>query len=154
MRNLVYMGILALALALAAPVSAAEKQPLKPKDSVELTGNDWLASSHAEKASFLLGVEMAFATEFSIAQRTTDRLGEKASGKKADKKRGLSEVKPSPFARGWMKAFKDTTRPELITKLDKYIEANPDQRHRHVFDIIWYEFIAPETKKARRAGGQ
>ena len=152
MRNLVFMGILALVLALAAPVSAAEKQPLKPKDSVELTGDDWMASSRAEKASFLLGVEMAFATEFSIAQRTADSL--KASKDADKKKRRLSDVNPSPFAKGWMKAFKDTTRPELITKLDAYLEANPDQRNRHMFDIIWYEFIAPETKKARRAGGQ
>ena len=146
MRNLICLGILALALALAAPVSAAQnKQTPKPKDSVVLTGNDWMASSRDEKAAFLLGVEMAIATEFHVAEMTNSK------NKEAKDKKKMPRVSPSPFARGWLKAFKDTTRPQMMVMIDDYLERHPDERGRQIFDIIWYEFIAPQTKKARAA---
>ncbi len=147
MRTLVCMGITALVLALAAPVFAADaKTPSKPKDSVEITGEDWLASSQSEKLSFLLGVELTIATE----QYMADQFRAKAEARAKDgKSKKIPAVRLSPFARGWLKVFGNTTRPELVAKLDGYLEANPTQRNRHIFDILWKDFIEPGLQKDR-----
>lgn len=145
MRALVYMGIMALVLALAVPAFAADtKTPPRPKDSVEFTGEMWMHSSHAEKLAFLLGVEMTLATE----QYMSTRLQDVNKDEKRQKK--LRQSEPSAFAKGWLKALGNTTRPELATKLDGYLETHPEARERHVFSIIWDQFIEPELKKARQ----
>ena len=147
MRNIMCMGILMLALALAAPASAAdEKKTLhSPKESTELTGDMWLSSSKEEKLAFLLGVEMTIATERYLAQKTRDM------DKKERREKSLRRNEPSTFARGWLLVFKDLTRPELMDKLDAYIEATPEARGSHIFESIWKGFIEPGLKQARMA---
>ena len=52
-------------------------------------------------------------------------------------------VQLSLFANGWQIAFHDTTRPELVHRIDEFYYRNPDQKNRHVFDVIWTEMVAP-----------
>lgn len=109
----------------ATPVFAAFEQ----SGEKGITGTDWLASSQDVKLSFLLGVEATLAAEYSLDEA-------KATAKKV-------EVEVSPFMAGWIKAFSNSTRPQIMEKIDAYLLANPKNTDRHVFDIIWTELILP-----------
>lgn len=100
---------------------AAAPQP------AELTGEQWVQSSSAEKRSFLYGAASIVAIEKIGAQRT----GNPASF----------------FVESWENAFKDATIPQIQQKLDAWYAEHPDQKNRHVFEVIWYELIRPTQGK-------
>lgn len=130
MRNIfskTFLGSLFLAacvLALA-PV-AGHCQTATSKDA-GLTGTHWMAGEKEGKLAFLYGASNIIAIEDIGAQRT---------GRPA-----------SVFVQGWTDAFKNTTYPELMAKIDDWYKTHPDQLGRNVFDVIWYEFIVPATGK-------
>ena len=93
-----------------------------------LNGYVWETSAPQSKLDFILGVECALAMESALAGAARDR-GE--------------SVQLSLFADGWQVALRDTTRPELVRRIDEFYVRNPDQRNRHVFDVIWTEMVTP-----------
>lgn len=93
----------------------------------ELTGKQWVLSSTAEKLSFLYGASSIIAIEDMGAMK--------------------AQKPASRFVKGWMKAFKNTTLPEMQSQIDAWYAAHPDQQDRHVLSVIWYELIEPAQKK-------
>ena len=106
-----------------APVAAPTETPV-----ASLNGFVWETSAPQSKLDFLLGVECALAMESALAQAAREH-GE--------------TVQLSLFSNGWQIAFRDTTRPELVRRIDEFYQRNPDQKDRHVFDVIWTEMVAP-----------
>ena len=95
---------------------------------------------NAENGSerLLLGVESAMAMEAAIKQVAEARGG---------------TVQLSRFANGWQLAFRDKARPDIVREIDEFYTQNPEQKKRHVFDVIWTEMVLPAeqaTKEARQ----
>lgn len=98
------------------PALAAEKGP-------ELSGKAWLESSQNEKLAFLYGASHVVAIEEVLAEKDNRT--------------------PSLFVTAWVKAFGDANWVDIAKKLDAWYAAHPDQASRSVFDVLWYEFMAP-----------
>ena len=96
-----------------------------------LNGYVWERSAPQSRLDFLLGVECALAMESALAQAAQNK-GE--------------SVTLSLFADGWQAALGSVTRPELVRRIDAFYEKNPDQKNRHVFDVIWTEMVVPGLK--------
>ena len=137
MRHFAYTIMLMLIAFFALPVYGTAAESSADKRDLKIDGQTWLSSSEDEKLAFLLGVEVMIATEKVLAER----MGE--TRKAREDKPPYSG--PSPFVRGWLKAFEDTDRRQIMAELDKYIETHPDAQGRHIFEIIWHEFIVPKA---------
>ncbi len=122
-----------LALALVTGVIGCRRGPEIPVAPVQtpvasLNGFVWETSAPQSKLDFLLGVECALAMESALAE--------------AARNKGES-VQLSLFANGWQIALRDTTRPELVRRIDEFYYNHPEQKNRHVFDVIWTEMVGP-----------
>lgn len=127
MRKRVCSLVLAALLACGACLSASAAE-----SGLDLTGAQWLDSARGEKLAFLYGASSIVAIESMIAER---------AGRE-----------PSVFVQAWVKAFRDTSWPEIEGKLDAWYAAHPGQRDRHVLDVLWKEFLAPGKKTGQQAG--
>lgn len=107
----------------AASLGEARNTPM-----AELDGYTWQASGPQSKLDFLLGVECALAMEAALKQVAEDRGG---------------TVELSRFANGWQIAFRDKARPDIVRQIDEFYVRQPDERGRHVFDVIWTEMVRP-----------
>lgn len=94
-----------------------------------LNGYAWMESDNANKLSFLLGVETAIAMETALAQEQ-----QKITGK---------PVPLSPFQQGWTAAFDNMPRQAIADRINAFYVANPTQKNRHVFDVLWEQMIVP-----------
>jgi len=99
----------------------------------DVNGWVWQDSDNAAKLSFLLGVENGIAMEYALARIQAQEQG-----------RNLAL---SPFQQGWMDAFDNVPRQRIVGNIDAYYAAHPDERDRHVFDVIWTEMITPVSRK-------
>ena len=106
-----------------ATVSSPTETPVS-----SLNGFVWETSEPQSKLDFLLGVECALAMESALAE--------------AARNKGES-VQLSLFANGWQIALRDTTRPEMVRRIDEFYYSHPEQKNRHVFDVIWTEMVGP-----------
>ncbi len=122
--------VLALVLGTAGCHRQPEAVPSVPQNTpiASLNGFAWETSAPQSKLDFLLGVECSLAMEAALQQ--------------AAKQKGET-VQLSLFSNGWQIAFHDTTRPELVRRIDEFYYRNPDQKDRHVFDVIWTEMVRP-----------
>ena len=139
MKKSVLCLALSLALVLAfAPVRAAENTPeaenSKANPVDQFTGAAWQKTPEAEKLAFLFGVETAITVEYFV----NGKIAEKAT---KEGKRPVYTL--SPFEKGWMKAFDNVNRADIIKLVDSWYAANPDKLDRPVMGVIWYELIAP-----------
>ena len=127
------MVALLLTVLLGTSVCRAEEAGAEPEaaEISSLNGYVWEDSAPQSRLDFLLGVECALAMESALAEAAQEK-GE--------------SVSLSLFANGWQIAFHDTTRPELVRRIDEYYVQNPDEKNRHVFDVIWTEMIGPALK--------
>ena len=94
----------------------------------KLDGYAWQSSAPQSKLDFLLGVECALAMEAALKQVAEERGG---------------TVQLSRFAHGWQIAFRDKARPDIVRQIDEFYVRQPDERGRHVFDVIWTEMVRP-----------
>ncbi len=94
-----------------------------------ITGADWLNSTQEAKLNFLLGVETTLAMEHALEM-------EKANSQK-------EEPELSPFMSGWVTVFGNTPRQQIMEKIDAFLVSNPQSKDRHIFDIIWLDFMVP-----------
>ena len=115
----------------------AQQQAANPID--QFTGKYWVDSSEENKEAYLYGIESAIEIEKVISEQTAQNKGAKA-GRKAT-------FTLSPFERGWMKAFANTSRKEIAQDVDAWYKAHPDQIDRPVLSVIWFELIAPRLEK-------
>ena len=115
----------------AATLETAENTPM-----AELNGFVWQTSAPQSKLDFLLGVECAMAMEYAIKQAAEEQGG---------------TVELSQFANGWHIAFRDRARPDIVHEIDEFYTQNPEQKKRHVFDVIWTEMVRPAVDAAGSA---
>ena len=136
--------VLALVLAVGAMGCQHHEPPAKPA-SLESSANTpvasldgfvWQSSAPQSKLDFLLGVECAMAMEAAIKQVAEDRGG---------------TVQLSRFANGWQIAFRDKARPDIVREIDEFYTQNPEQKKRHVFDVIWTEMVLPAERATKEA---
>lgn len=121
----------------AAETAGESDQAAAPAGPIEqFTGQYWINSTDANKEAYLFGIESAVEVEKAISER-------KAQGKLKKKREGFTL---SPFERGWMAAFKDTPRKEIVEQVDAWYKANPDGLNRPVMDVIWYEVVVPRLQ--------
>ena len=92
----------------------------------DLTGVQWKSSTSSEKLAFLYGVSSTVAIEQLVA----DRQG----------------VAASPFVSAWMKAFGNESWKQIQKRLDDWYASHPEETDRSVFEVLWYEFMAPANK--------
>lgn len=105
----------------------------------QFTGEIWEKTGNSEKRAYLFGIDSAIAVEYFINSK------EAARSVKSGKKPVYSL---SPFEKGWMEAFKDTTRQQLVDMVDKWYKEHPQNLDRPVLDVIWHEIIAPRLAAA------
>ena len=110
--------------------------PSVPQDTpmASLDGYVWETSEPQSKLDFLLGVECAIAMDAALKQVAEERGG---------------TVQLSRFADGWQIAFRDKARPDIVHEIDEFYRQNPDQKGRHVFDVIWMEMVRPAVAAKR-----
>ena len=112
-------------------LESAENTPM-----ASLDGFVWQTSTPQSKLDFLLGVECAMAMEAAIKQVAEERGG---------------TVQLSRFANGWQIAFRDKARPDIVRQIDEFYTQNPEQKKRHVFDVIWTEMVRPAVEAGEKA---
>ena len=112
-------------------LESAENTPM-----ASLDGFVWQTSPPQSKLDFLLGVECAMAMEAAIKQVAEERGG---------------TVQLSRFANGWQIAFRDKARPDIVRQIDEFYTQNPEQKKRHVFDVIWTEMVRPAVEAGEKA---
>ena len=91
------------------------------------TGEHWSKATDTERRAYVLGILNMAMVEYQL------------SG-------------PSPKHRTTVprlvKALDGMTVSQLAEKVNAYYQANPDQQKRAVFEVIWFELVAPGTKPA------
>lgn len=143
MKNSILGSILFAAVAMfCAPVYAAEEavvhDPVTAGNPVgQFTGKYWVDTSGSSKEAYLFGIESAITVEYFVNSKMT------AKAAKAGKKPAYML---SPFEKGWMEAFRNTTRKEMIDEINKWYAEHPQNLDRPVMDVIWYELIEPRLK--------
>lgn len=122
-RNLSVLLFVAIVLAGA---HSSFAQPAKTHAAPDVDGVVWMKSTEQEKKAFLFGAGSAVVLEYHIRAKHSEE--------------------PSKFVAGWVEALKDMSWTELANKVDQYYRDNPEKLHRHVFEVIWHELIAPNWK--------
>ena len=144
MRKLCLFSVLCGLLVLLCPLvaSAADSSEMAGYASPEadnslerLTGLLWREASQEQKEAFLLGVESAMIIEHYIAKEMRQRAAKRG--------KSLSASTLSPFEKGWAKVFSGVGSKEIARRIDAWYASNSDQAQRPVFEVIWYELIAP-----------
>ena len=135
MRKRMVSLLLALALVSGAAAVGAQEQAVRSGDPVaQLTGEIWQKTSPDNKASFIFGMETAIAVEHAVNGKLTESAAAKG-------KTPVSTL--SPFEKAWAKAFKDTSRRQIIQEVDAWYAANPGELSRPVMNVLWYHVIQP-----------
>ena len=122
MRSCFFNAVLAAAVvcSLSFPAAAA---PVSPD---ELTGAQWKLSTNTEKLAFLYGASNIVAIEHLVAEKQGNP--------------------PSPFVSAWLRTFGDSSWTQIQKLLDDWYAEHPGEVERPVFDVLWYEFMAPSGK--------
>lgn len=114
-------------LCMVAGLICALTLPAMANPQSDMAGQQWLASTQEEKLAFLYGAASVVAIEQAVAQK--------------------NGTQPSIFVEKWMKTFGNDTLTGVCSKLDKWYDTHPGAHSRQIFDVLWYEFMAPGTKK-------
>jgi len=140
-------SVLGLGLALVLALVCVNAQAAESSDAAgmgnpvdQFTGAVWEKTTESNKTAFLFGVESAITVEYFVNAKVAEKAAKAG-------KRPVYTL--SPFERGWMKAFKDVKRAEIIKMVDEWYAANPKSLDRPVLSIIWYELIAPRLAAAK-----
>lgn len=93
-----------------------------------------MQTSRENKAVFLFGIETASTVEYFA--------NSKGAGKVAKAGKAPSSTL-SRFDKGWMTAMKDSSREQIIDKIDAWYAAYPDKQAIPVMNVIWFSLIKP-----------
>lgn len=110
-----------LSLAMAGNVARAEGIPI-------VTGQQWMASSDAEKKAYLVGVANLLEVERAYA-------GTDANSNSND------------IARGFAKGMQGQTLDSVRQGLDSYYAANPAMVQHPVIETLWFQMVVPGLNK-------
>lgn len=106
----------------------------------QFTGKYWVESNPDNQKAYLFGIDSAIAVEAFIH----DQQASKA--KKGSKKHVYTL---SPFEKGWMEAFKNVSRDQIIEEVNKWYKEHPQDLDRPVLAVIWHELVVPRLEKAK-----
>jgi hypothetical protein len=106
--------------------SSCLAQQAKDHPAPDVDGAVWMNSTDQEKKAFLFGASSAVVLEYHVREKHSEE--------------------PSLFIKGWVEGLKDMSWTDLANRIDTYYRNNPDQIHRHMFDVIWHEVIMPNWK--------
>ena len=93
----------------------------------EIDGWAWLESARPEKLAFIYGASSVVAIEKEVSVQANKQA--------------------SAFVQGWMRAFGDLTPEQVCGLLDDWYAKHPQDVKRNVYDVLWYEYIAPRKAK-------
>lgn len=89
------------------------------------TGEHWAKATDTERRAYVLGILNMAMIEYQL------------SGPNPKHRTTIPRL---------VKALDGMAVPQLVEKVDAYYRANPDQQQRRVFEVIWFEMVAPGTK--------
>lgn len=135
MQKYMILCVMALVVLLGGGASASAVEDSNPVDIV--TGELWMLSKQEEKLAYVLGIESAICIEYMINKKVLE----------SEKNKQVPLHTLSPFEKGWVKAFENVKRAEIVDRVDSWLKAHPDQQERPVLAVIWYELIAPNLPK-------
>ncbi len=100
----------------------------------DLDGTHWQHSAKEEKLAFLYGASSVVAIDQLIAEK--------------------QGTEPSHFVVAWMKTFGNSSLGQVQEQLDAWYAAHPEESARGVFDVLWYEFMAPAIERDLEKTGE
>jgi hypothetical protein len=118
----------------AKPAESQSAQPATPAKQEWLfaTGEHWAKATDTERRAYILGVLNMAMVEYQLSgpnprhRTTVPRL---------------------------VKALDGMTVSQLAEKVNAYYQANPDQQNQAVFEVIWFQLVAPKAEaKPAKAG--
>lgn len=111
-------------------VDSAASQPVSAtpakKELPFPNSTEWSSATEREKLAYLLGIMNMAMVEYQI------------SGPHPKHRTTVTRM---------VKALDGMTLRQILEKIDTYYKANPDQQQRPVFEVIWFELVAPKVKK-------
>lgn len=116
-RTLVSLAFLSLTMM--SSVACAEGIPL-------VTGQQWMASSEAEKKAFLIGIANLLDVERAYAGSTPNS---------------------DNLAQGFGKGMQGQTLDSVRQGLDSYYRANPTMVQHPVIETLWFQMVEPGLNK-------
>lgn len=123
-KCLLLVAALLLVAGMSGQAMAATAKAPNPASRIEqMTGEVWMQSSADVKLATIFGVETAIEIELGVSDEIP------------------GAAKASPFAAGWVRAFRDVPTSEIVTRVDAWYAANPRKTDRSVLEMIWSEFI-------------
>ena len=88
--------------------------------------SEWTSATEREKLAYLRGVMNMAMVEYQL------------SGPNPKHRTTVAKM---------VKALDGMTLRQMLEKIDGYYKVNPDQQQRPVFEVIWFELVAPKAKK-------
>ena len=109
----------------------AESQPTQQaaptrKELPFPNSSEWTSATEREKLAYLLGVMNMAMIEYQL------------SGPNPKHRTTVAKI---------VKALDGMTLRQMLEKIDAYYKANPDKQQRPVFEVIWFELVAPKVNK-------
>ncbi len=131
MKKIAVCFMLTMLMIFSVSVSLAEKNPVN-----QLTGSVWVESSQENKLALIFGVECAISMEYMTEKYQSEQDGDGVQH---------SDIVDSltPFSKGWILAFSNVTRQDIVAEIDAWYANNQDKLDTPVFNIIWHEVIDP-----------
>ncbi len=87
-------------------------------------GEHWSKGTETERRAYLLGILNMAMIEYQL------------SGPNPKHRTTVAKL---------IKALDGMAVPQLAEKVDAYYKANPDQQKRSIFEVIWFEIVAPKA---------
>lgn len=126
------VGLLSVTGAQAAEPSAAKSASAISAAKAELpfpNGERWTTATENEKLSYLLGIMNLAMAEYQLTGPTP---------------------KYRTLVPKMVQSLDGQTLRQIMVGVDNFYKANPDQQKRSVFEVIWFEIVAPKAgDKAR-----
>lgn len=112
--------------AAAKPADAPAAQQATPAKQEWLipNGEHWAKGTETERRAYLLGILNMAMIEYQL------------SGPNPKHRTTVAKL---------ITALDGTAVPQLAEKVDSYYKANPDQQKRSIFEVIWFEIVAPKA---------
>lgn len=137
------LGVIALVTLLASPVLCqAEDVHTNPAGNPvdQFTGKYWMDSKVENQKAYLFGIDSAIAVEATIQNM-------QASSRAKSGKKPLYTL--SPFEKGWMEAFRNMSRDQIVEEVTQWYKEHPSDLDRPVLSVIWHEIVQPRLQAGK-----
>jgi hypothetical protein len=121
-----WVGVQAADPAPSADKPAESQSTPAKKDLPFPNSSEWSTATEREKLAYLLGIMNMALVEYQLS--------------------GPNPKHRTTVAR-MVKALDGMTLRQILEKVDAYYKANPDKQQQTVFEVIWFELVAPNVKK-------